>query len=77
MDPYTACAVIAQRWGEREINAITLILQYLFEKLKYDPINLSLTMCWKVINVFLFSRCDQQLKLIHMQVQHKEKWGDI
>lgn len=75
MDPYTACAVIAQRWGG--INAITQILQYLFEKLKYDPINLSLSLCWKVINVFLFSRCDQQLKFIYMQVQHKEKWGDI
>lgn len=31
-------------------------LHYLLEKLKSDPNNLSLTMCWKVINVFLFSR---------------------
>lgn len=56
MDPYTARAVTAQRWWWGGVNAITLILHYLLERLKYDPNNLSLTMCWKVINVFLFSR---------------------
>lgn len=77
MDPYTARAVTAQRWWWGGVNAITLILHYLLERLKYDPNNLSLTMCWKVINVFLFSRWAQQLKSIFLQVRLKEKWGEI